>query len=206
MKSFKLVFKHPEAQFPITPLSQEHLNLVNSAMNGHSKTKRWHTLLQTDELVSIVLSDVLFCVSTTLQSTSIHNHIVAPNAIRSLGVLDQQLSNKEKAELRIALRRASEHGNWGEIIMHCLSLFLLFSWCEPLISNHTVLLQKPSSTSPRQPIVLNAKVQSEWLSLRVTCRAFWLVYVQGQVNLLLFLFFTFLITHISYHKRSEQRI
>jgi hypothetical protein len=129
MKRFKSAFKRAEAQLlPITlvPLSQEHLNLVNSAMNGHSKTKRWHTLLQTDDLVSLVLSDILFCASTALQSTSIHDHIVAPNAICSSGVLDQELSNEEKAELRIALRRASKHGNWEEIITHRLSRFLLF--------------------------------------------------------------------------------
>jgi hypothetical protein len=130
MKRFKSAFKRAEAQLPITlvPLSQEHLNLVNSAMNGHSKTKRWHTLLQTNELVPLVLSDVLFCASTALQSTSIHNRIVAPNTIRSPGVLDRDLSNEEKAELRITLRRASKHGNWEEIITHRLSLFLLFSF------------------------------------------------------------------------------
>ena len=66
-------------------LSQEHLNLVNSAMNRHSQTKRWHALLQTIGLVPMVLRDVPFCSSTTFQSTSLHNRVVAPQAIRPAG-------------------------------------------------------------------------------------------------------------------------
>jgi len=106
----------------------EHLNLVNLAMNARSKTKRWHHLLQTDVHISMVLYDALFCASTALQSTSLRDRFVAPEAIRPPGVLDQELSNEEKAELGIVLRRALKNGNWKDIILHRLSFFLLFSF------------------------------------------------------------------------------
>lgn len=128
MKSIRSSFKRAEAQLPIptVPLEPEHLNLVNVAMNTRSKTKRWHNLLQTD--VSMVLYDALFCASTALQSTSLRDRFVAPEAIRPTGVLDRELSNEEKAELGIVLRRALKNGNWEDIILHRLSFFLLFSF------------------------------------------------------------------------------
>jgi hypothetical protein len=130
MKSFRSAFKRAEAQLPIptVPLEPEHLNLVNLAMNARSKTKRWHHLLQTDVHISMVLYDALFCASTALQSTSLRDRFVAPEAIRPPGVLDQELSNEEKAELGIVLRRALKNGNWKDIILHRLSFFLLFSF------------------------------------------------------------------------------
>lgn len=50
MKSIRSAFERAEPQLPIptVPLEQEHLNLVNVAMNTRSKTQRWHNLLQTD--------------------------------------------------------------------------------------------------------------------------------------------------------------
>ena len=128
MKGIRSVFKHAEGQLPIptVPLEPEHLNLVNVAMNTRSKTKRWHHILQYD--VSMVLYDALFCASTALQSTSLRDRFVTPKAIRSGGVMDEELSNQEKAKLRIVLRRALKNGNWVDIILHRLSFFLLFSF------------------------------------------------------------------------------
>lgn len=128
MKSIRSALKRPEAQLPIptVPLEPEHLNLVNSAMNTRSQTKRWQNILQTD--VCMVLHDALFCASTALQSTSLRDRVVASEAIRSSGILDRELSDEEKADLEIVLRRALKNGNWEDIIMHRLSFFLLFSF------------------------------------------------------------------------------
>ena len=125
MKSIRSRFKRPEAQLPIptVPLEPEQLNLVNDAMNTRSKTNRWHHLLQADVHLSMVLSDALFCASTALQSTSIRDRFVAPEAIHSSGALDQVLSNEEKTELGIVLRRALKNRNWEDIILHRLSFF-----------------------------------------------------------------------------------
>jgi hypothetical protein len=122
-------FKRPEAALPIrtVPLSQD-LNFVNSAMNGHSRTKHWRSLLQKNNYLPMVIHDVLFYASTALQSTSFRNRVVAPRAVRSAGVLDQELSNDTMAELKIMLQRAMKDGRWDDIIMHCLSLFLLLSF------------------------------------------------------------------------------
>jgi hypothetical protein len=130
MRNFSLAFKRAEAPLPTPtiPLSRDDLHFVNSAMNGHSQAKNWRTLLQNNDLVPIVLHDVLFCASTALQSTSFRNRIVAPRAVRSAGVLGQELSNDTMAELKIMLQRAMKDGRWDDIIMHCLSLFLLFSF------------------------------------------------------------------------------
>ena len=115
--------KRAEA-IPTVSLEREHLNLVNIAMNTRSKTKRWQTI--TD--VCMTLSDALFCASTALQSTSLRHRVVAPEAICSSGVLDQELNDEEKANLEIVLRTALKNGNWEDIIMRRLSLFLLFSF------------------------------------------------------------------------------